>query len=58
MIKEKTNCKITVGQNGKVWILGEDPKMEKLAIDTIRKIDKEAHENGLTDKIKKFLEKN
>ena len=57
MIKEKTNCKITVGQNGKVWILGEDPKMEKLAIDTIRKIDKEAHENGLTDKIKNFLEK-
>ena len=29
LIKNKTNCRVTVGQNGKVWIKGDDPKMEK-----------------------------
>ena len=57
MIKEKTNCRIIVGQNGVVWISGQDPKMEVLATKAVLKIDKESHLQGLTDKIKAFLEK-
>jgi len=55
MIKDGTDCKITVGQNGVVWIFGTDAKKEKLAKDAIKKIEEEAHEEGLTDKIKEFL---
>lgn len=56
MIKQATGCKIIVGQNGLVWILGEEPDKELLAIETIRKIEDESHISGLTDKIKAFLE--
>ena len=57
MIKDATNCNISVGQNGLIWIDGE-PMNELLVIQTIRKIEKESHLSGLTDKIKEFLEKN
>ncbi len=57
MVKDATKCNITVGQNGLIWVDG-DPMNELLAIQTIRKIEKESHLSGLTDKIKEFLEKN
>ena len=56
MIKDKTGCKIIVGQNGKVWISGDSPKQEKLAFDVIKLIEENAHIDGLTDKVKKYLE--
>ncbi len=56
MIKQATNCRIIVGQNGLVWIQG-DPKGELLAVNTIKKIEMESHLSGLTDKIKEYLEK-
>ncbi|MGM5481153.1 MAG: exosome complex RNA-binding protein Rrp4 [Nanobdellota archaeon] len=56
MIKQATDCKITVGQNGLVWLNGE-PKMENLAVQTIKKIERESHMSGLTDTIKEMLEK-
>ncbi|MDP7506212.1 MAG: exosome complex RNA-binding protein Rrp4 [Candidatus Woesearchaeota archaeon] len=55
LIKENTNCKITVGQNGLIWIDGS-PADELVAVNTIRKIEREAHISGLTDKIKAYLE--
>lgn len=57
MIKQATGCQIIVGQNGVVWLQGEDPKMELLAVETIKKIEQESHISGLTDKIKQYLEK-
>ncbi len=57
MIKQFTGCKILVGQNGVVWLQGEEPAKELLAVNTIFKIEKEAHVKGLTDAIKVFLEK-
>ena len=57
MLKQATGCIIVVGQNGWVWLNSEDPVMEILAIETIKKIEAEAHQSGLTDKIKIFLEK-
>ncbi len=56
MIKDTTGCKITVGQNGIVWIQGE-PAMEIIAVEVIKKIEDESHIPGLTDNIKAFLEK-
>lgn len=55
MIKRATECKITVGQNGVVWMSGE-PKMEHIALQAIRKIEEESHIPGLTDRVKEFLE--
>ena len=54
MIKEKTNCKIVVGQNGLVWVKG-DEDMEQLTKDVIHLIEAEAHTSGLTNKIKNKL---
>jgi len=56
MLKEMTNTRITVGQNGKVHVSGFDPEMEILVKDAIKFIEKNAHKHGLTDEVKKFLE--
>ena len=56
MVKQATGCNILVGQNGWVWLEGE-PEKEIIAVNTIRKIEEEAHHMGLTDKIKDYLEK-
>lgn len=58
MIKDATGCRILVGQNGLVWIQGEEPNKELLAVNTIKKIEDEAHVPGLTDSIKAFLDSN
>jgi exosome complex component RRP4 len=56
MIKNATGCKITVGQNGLVWLNGE-PEKEIIAVKAIKLIEKNSHISGLTDKVKEFLEK-
>ncbi len=53
IIKEKTESKIFVGSNGRVWIKGGNPEK---AEEAIRKIENQAHETGLTEKIKEYLE--
>ncbi len=55
LIKEKTGCTVTVGQNGLVWIKGEADK-ELLAEKAVMLIQEKSHESGLTEKIQKFLE--
>jgi exosome complex component RRP4 len=54
LIKNKTKCQIIVGQNGVVWIKGEQ---EGLAAKAILTIENESHISGLTDKITAMLEK-
>lgn len=56
MIKKATGARIIVGQNGVVWISCEDPKMELIALNTVKKIEENAHITGLTDKIKEYLD--
>jgi exosome complex component RRP4 len=51
-IKDKTKTIIRVGQNGVVWVSGEDVKK---AIKAIRMVDEKSHIIGLTDEITKFL---
>ncbi len=55
LVKDATNCRITVGQNGRIWISSEDPEKELVAIKAIQMIESEAHLEGLTDRIKEFL---
>lgn len=52
LIKQKTETDIFTGQNGYVWIRGEN---KALAIEAILTIDRESHTVGLTEKIEKML---
>ncbi|NYT01926.1 MAG: S1 RNA-binding domain-containing protein [Methanosarcinales archaeon] len=54
MLKKELNCNIFVGQNGRIWVNGNEKEMD-LALKTILIIEKEAHTNGLTDRIVEFL---
>jgi len=54
MLKKEVNCNIFVGQNGRIWIYGGAEDMD-LALKTITLIEREAHTNGLTDRIVDFL---
>lgn len=56
LIKGLTGCKISVGQNGTVWLVGDDPAKELVAVEAVKKIEQESHMNGLTDRIKEFIE--
>ncbi|MFH1650348.1 MAG: exosome complex RNA-binding protein Rrp4 [Candidatus Woesearchaeota archaeon] len=54
MIKNATDAQVIVGQNGTVWLNGS-PEAEKIVIDTIRFIEANAHESGLTEKVRVTL---
>jgi len=54
MIKDKTRCKIVVGQNGLVWVKGETD-MEQITKNIIHLIEAEAHTSGLTNRIRDKL---
>jgi exosome complex component RRP4 len=54
MIKDRTGCRINVGQNGTIWVEGERTDLVKKAIDLI---EEKPHSDGLTDKVSGLLEK-
>ena len=54
MIKQMTGTQIVVGQNGVVWLRGEN---EDLAAEVVMTIEERSHIHGLTDQIKDMLEK-
>ena len=56
MLKNETACRIYVGQNGRIWIDGELDNIVR-AVQAIKMIEDEAHNLGLTEKVKEFLEK-
>lgn len=58
MIKDATQCRVIVGQNGTIWISGEDPENERLAQKAILMIEENSHTSGLTEEIKKLLDEN
>lgn len=55
MIKQGTHCKIILGQNGLVLVRGKTLKNEQLAIKAIRKVERESHTSGLTDRVNKMI---
>jgi len=58
IIKEETNCNITVGQNGFIWINGEKIEDELLAKKAILFITEKSFIDGLTDEVKKWFKEN
>jgi exosome complex component RRP4 len=58
IIKDETNCKIVVGQNGFIWINGDNIENELLSKKAIIFITENSLTSGLTDKVKSFLEEN
>lgn len=55
MLKKYTDCKIFVGQNGRIWIAG-DLEGQYIAAKAIKMIEENAQAVGLTDIVKEFLE--
>ncbi len=55
MIKKEIGIRILVGQNGRIWLDGSQKKIN-LAVRVLKKIEKEAHTSGLTDRIKEMIE--
>lgn len=56
LIKEKTNCNITVGQNGVVWISGRSVEDELKAKEAIMFVVNKSYIEGLTEKVKEFFD--
>jgi exosome complex component RRP4 len=56
LLKKYTKCRIFVGQNGRIWVDGEDEGIKKV-INTIDMIENEALSYGLTNKIEELLKK-
>ena len=57
MLKRETDCQITVGQNGVVLVWGKSPDNERVAVEAIYMVEREAHTRGLTDRIREMIAK-
>jgi len=55
MIREITGAEIRVGNNGVIWIHAKDDKIESIVIQAIKKIERESHTPGLTERVREFL---
>ena len=58
MLKRETGCQITVGQNGVALVWGKNPDAERLAVEAIYMVEREAHTRGLTDRIREMIANN
>jgi exosome complex component RRP4 len=56
LLKKYTKCRIFVGQNGRIWIDGNEDGIKKV-IETIKLIEDESLSYGLTNKIEDLLKK-
>ena len=56
MLKNMTDCRIFVGQNGRVWIDGDGENVD-VAAEAIRIIERESRSANLTDRVREFIEK-
>lgn len=57
LIKEKTGCDITVGQNGWIWVKGENVDAEIKARRAIEFIADKVYVEGLTEKMEEYFAK-
>ncbi|MCL2785819.1 MAG: exosome complex RNA-binding protein Rrp4 [Methanomassiliicoccaceae archaeon] len=55
MIKNMTDCRIFVGQNGRIWVDGDADDVT-VAVDAIKMIEREAQTSNLTERVKEFIE--
>ena len=56
LIKNETNCRITVGQNGLIWINGKKTEDELFAKKAILYVAENSFISGLTDEMNKWFE--
>ncbi|MHA1729138.1 MAG: exosome complex RNA-binding protein Rrp4 [Promethearchaeota archaeon] len=56
LLKDLTSCRLFVSKNGRIWIRGTSFEHERLVIDAIHKIEREAHTSGLTDRIQHYIQ--
>jgi len=57
LIKQETNCEITVGQNGLIWIKGNKIDDEILAKKAILFVAEKSFISGLTEKLEQWFKK-
>jgi len=55
LLRDKSGCRVVVGQNGIIWLDGPEKNMQ-VVVEAILKIEKESHTKGLTDRISQFLD--
>mgnify|MGYP001585664973 CR=1 FL=1 len=58
LIKEKTGCNITIGQNGWVWIQGDSVDSQIRARKAIEFVVDKVYVDGLTEKMEAWFEEN
>ena len=56
LLKNELGVQIIVGQNGLIWLSGDRRKVD-IVEEAIYKIEREAHTEGLTDRITEFIKK-
>ena len=56
LIKENTNCNITVGQNGLIWIKGDRVEDELFSKEAILFVAEKSSISGLTEEVKKWFD--
>ncbi len=56
LIKNETNCRITVGQNGLIWIKGDKIEDELFAKKAILHVAEKSFISGLTEEMKRWFE--
>ena len=58
LIRDDTNCNITVGQNGYIWIKGDKRDDELFAKRAVLFITEKSYLEGLTEKVEEWFKKN
>ena len=56
MLKKETGTDIIPGQNGVILATGRNPDQERVAVEALYLIEREAHTMGLTDRVKMFVQ--
>lgn len=54
LIRSETNCRLFVGQNGRIWVEGSMEMIPRVST-VIEMIETYAHEIGLTERVKAYL---
>lgn len=57
LLSKELDSKITVAQNGYVWVVSKSEAAYRLAVEAIRKIEEEAHLQGLTTRMEEYFRK-
>jgi exosome complex component RRP4 len=56
MLKKETGTDIIPGQNGVILATGRNPDQERIAVEALYMIEREAHTSGLTDQVRAMIQ--